>query len=371
MTPRNDLENIQNCIGNPLDKSAIDERRIAGVIGTAPSQYSKSPALWNAAFRYLAMPVIYLPLDVENRKLKDLMAALRESDRVLGVNVTVPHKVEVMKYLDEIDRAAKRIGAVNTIVRAANGRLIGHNTDGEGFIASLIHAQAGAAQSLVTSLAGMTVLVLGAGGAARAVAFHVADHLQDGRLVICNRTLQHAHELAQEISKIGVDAHAIGETELTDWAPRAVLIVNSTTKGQGGVRRLDDGTVLSTESYSALAPANPTPVPESEYGNLNSAHQGAKVLNADVEANHRASLALTQLIPQTTPFYDLIYHPEETPFLRHGRLTGHRTMNGKSMIVCQAVVAFGKHICARQLAALGKSYAKTSEEIAEIMYRAW
>ena len=298
MAAPNHLQNILNCLSNRLDTNAIGTGWIAGVIGTAPSQYSKSPALWNAAFRHLGMEAKYLPFDVEGSRLGHLLAAVKQCERVLGINVTVPHKLDVIQHLDEVDSTASRIGAVNTIVRQSDGRLTGHNTDGAGFIASVIEPQAGAPQSLLTSLAGRTVLLLGAGGSARAVAFHVADHLQDGRLLICNRTLKNAQELAHEVCRLGVDARAISEMELIQWAPQAGLIVNCTIKGQGGLRKNDDGTVLSMEAYSALAPANPVAVPEAEHGKGSSFHPAAKSLIADIEANHRASLALAQMIPQ-------------------------------------------------------------------------
>jgi shikimate dehydrogenase len=367
----NHLQNILNCLSSRLDTNAIGTGWIAGVIGAAPSQYSKSPALWNAAFSHLGMEAKYLPFDVEGSRLGHLLAAIKQCERVLGINVTVPHKLDVIQHLDEVDSSASRIGAVNTIVRLPDGRLTGHNTDGAGFIASVVEPQAGAAQSLLTSLTGLTVLLLGAGGSARAVAFHVADRLCGGRLVICNRTLENAQELVDEVYRLGVDARAISETELTQWAPQAGLIVNCTIKGQGGLRKNHDGTVLNMEGYSALAPANPVALPEAEHSKGSSFHPAAKLLIADIEDNHRASLALAKMIPQSTPFYDLVYHPEETPFLRHGRITGHRTMNGKSMIVCQAVLALSNYICERQLAALGKNDSQTFHDIAEVMYRAW
>jgi shikimate 5-dehydrogenase len=80
---------------------------------------------------------------------------------------------------------------------------------------------------------------------------------------------------------------------------------------------------------------------------------------------------LAKSIPQAVPFYDLIYHPEETVFLRHGRMTGHPTMNGKTMIVNQAVIAFCERICRTQLQAKGIDTQETHRQILEIMYRAW
>src|SRR5690606_1328259 len=105
----------------------------------------------------------------------------------LGANVTVPHKVRVMGFLDAIDPGAGRIQAVNTIVRTPEGKLIGYNTDGEGFLDSILKRQPDRTDPFIRSLRGMNVVLLGAGGSARAVAFHLTDEMRDGRLVICNR----------------------------------------------------------------------------------------------------------------------------------------------------------------------------------------
>jgi shikimate dehydrogenase len=363
------LAALQKCVSNALDSSQARHRLLAGVLGDAPSQYSKSPRLWNAAFHRLGVDAVYLPFDVEDARIGDFLAALRNSDGFLGVNVTVPHKIRVMEYLDEIDPGAARIQAVNTIVRAPGGRLVGHNTDGEGFIDSLLARQPDRAESFVASLKGMNVLVLGAGGSARAVAFHLAEHLNGGRLMICNRTLEHAVSLAGEIQKIGAAAVAIRESELTAHAPGAGLIVNCTTKGQGGLRRLPDGRAILLEPYSALAPAHPVPLPQaSEADALFHLPPRAQ---RDIDSNNLASMALVRAVPSKTRFYDLIYHPEETVFLRHARITGHPTMNGKSMIINQAVIAFCKRICLAELQARGLDSDQTRKTVLETMYGAW
>ena len=362
-----DIAAIQACITNRLDPKVITNRRLAGVVGDAPSQYSKSPALWNAAFRRVGMNAIYLPFDIEEPRLKELASVLRDSERVMGINVTVPHKRKIMEYLEELDEGATRIQAVNTIVRTADGRLIGHNTDGEGFIESILTPQPDETRSLIDSLKDAEVILLGAGGSARAVAFHVADLLNGGRLLICNRTFAHARALAEEIRATGRNAQAIREEELSHWAPKVQLIINSTTKGQGGERKLDKGKTLSLEFYSALAAAHPVAVPPSEAAEFKEA---AKASEADIENNNRVSIDLATTIPQSVCFYDLVYFPEETVFLRHARLTGHPAMNGKAMIINQAVLAFGR-ICRAELQALGIDNPETGQQILETMYRAW
>jgi len=364
-----DIAALRSLIANSLDENAIGDKLIAGVIGDSPSQYSKSPALWNATFDHLAMNAIYVPLDVADARVGELLQTLRRSDRFLGINVTVPHKLRVIEFLDELDSAAQRIQAANTIVKNPDGKLIGYNTDGAGFIDSLLLVAPGQGEAFVTSLDGMNVLLLGAGGSARAVAFHMSDHIGKGNLIIANRTREHAESLASEIAKLGRQAVAIDESEIPKWAPQVGLIVNSTTKGQGGVRKLANGMATILEPYSALASANP---PALSLGlNTNFEQQWRALAETDIAANNRESESLVQTIPQHTRFYDLIYHPEETVFLRQGRLTGHRTMNGKNMIVCQAAIAFCQCICRQQLHQLGKDDPDTRRRISQVMHASW
>jgi shikimate dehydrogenase len=372
MTITSDITAIQNCITNRLDNAAaIGDRRIAGVIGDGPSYYSKSPALWNASFGHLGINAIYLPFDVDDSQLGELVFALRDCHRFIGINVTVPHKVRVMEFLDELDAGAERIQAVNTVLRTPSGKLVGYNTDGEGFIESILRPQPGRQKAFIKSLQGVDVLLLGAGGSSRAVAFHLSDHLDGGKLVISNRTLGHAASLATEIRKLGGNAIAIGEADVPDWAPKVRLIINSTTKGQGGLRKLSRDEVTALEPFSSLAPAQ-TPVLRHFDGNETEAQQRYRALaGAEIESNNKLSLAIAGSIPKTVGFYDLIYHPEETIFLRHGALTGHPTMNGNGMIINQAVLAFCRRICHPELRARGIDNPETTREILEVMYRAW
>ena len=371
MASSNHIAAIQTHVTNRLDTSVIGDKAIAGVIGDAPSHYSKSPKLWEAAFRELAINATYLPFDVANGRVGELLAALRDSERFLGLNVTVPHKVRVMDFLDDLDPGARRIGAVNTIVRTRSGRLIGYNTDGEGFVQSILTVQPGRKISFIPSLKGIDVLLLGAGGAARAVAFQISQLLDSGQLVICNRTMERATSLAADVQKAGGRALAVSENELPARAPRAGLIINSTTKGQGGVGQLSNGRTITLEAYSALASAHPLTRAQTVGHETDSESKWRAEAAQDIDDNHRASLALAQSIPSQTRFYDLIYYPEETVFLRHGRMTGHLTMNGQAMIVNQAAIAFCQRICSAELQARGIGTPATCKRILEVMYRAW
>jgi shikimate dehydrogenase len=271
----------------------------------------------------------------------------------LGLNVTVPHKIAVMKYLDALDETAKQSGAVNTIVRRPDGDLYGANTDGAGFIATLLTPGAGEKSPLLKSLDGIDVLVLGAGGSARAVAFALAEKIGGGRIVIGNRSYENARRLAQEISRQHGNASAIREEEIPAAAPGVKLIVNCTIKGQGGIA----GAEGAFEDYSALAPTPATPAEAARRENI--------------DENHRISMEIAHAVPRETIFYDLIYYPEETVFMRHARATGHRTTNGRGMIVAQAVESFFSHICRQALEKAGLHKPETRVLLREAMDGAW
>jgi len=364
-----DLSKIQLCVANRLDPAG--KRLLAAVIGDTPSHYSKSPPLWNAVFDRLAIDAVYLPFDVEAGRLKELLSALRNCADFLGCNVTVPHKRQVIEYLDALDPQASRIQAVNTIVRSADGRLVGANTDGGGFIESLRSVCPGEKNPFVESFKGLRVLILGAGGSARAVAFALAGVIESGEIVICNRTAAAGAALAEELRVATSIVRAVGEEDLAANAGAMNLIVNCSVKGQGGVRRDEDGGAMLLQFYSALAPARPKSFPAAQASHANFTALFEAACRADIDANNDASMAIATAVPKECGFYDLVYHPEETVFLRHGRLTGHRTMNGKAMIVHQAVIAFCQRICRTELQARGMDTPEAYQRILEIMYQAW
>jgi len=371
MTRSDDLAAIQTCIANSLSDFSVGDKAITGVLGDSPSQYSRSPRLWNAAFAELGIEAVYLPLDIGGDQLAHLITILRQSERFWGANVTVPHKLAVMNFLDEIDPGARRIDAVNTIVRTSAGRLIGYNTDGEGFVQSILQSSANFPGSFISSLIGMNVVLIGAGGSARAVGFHTAEILDGGKLLICNRTIEAAAALADAVRRQGHEARAISEAQLPEHVLKVGLIINSTTKGQGGVRKLPAGKITKLELYSALAPASPPVFAASELDNADFDRTWLEAARADIQTNQEVSLRLANSIPSHVRFYDLIYHPEETVFMRHGRITGHYCMNGKEMIIQQAAIAFYQHICREYLKNRGIDGIGTQNKILQAMRCAW
>ena len=157
--------------------------KLCGIIGN-PIEHSLSPLIHNTAFGHLELDYIFLAFKVAH--LQKAVEGIRALD-LRGVSVTIPHKVAVMDYLDEVEAVAEKIGAVNTIVNE-NGRLIGYNTDWSGAIEALEEK---------VSLKGKTALVLGAGGAARAIAFGLIE--RGAQLIVLNRTVKKAEMLASEI----------------------------------------------------------------------------------------------------------------------------------------------------------------------------
>jgi shikimate dehydrogenase len=189
-----------------------------------PVAHSLSPAMHNAAFAALGLPHHYETRDVEADRLEDFVEALRRDD-VLGANVTIPHKERVLRYMDEAGEDARRVGAVNTIVRR-DARLIGENTDVYGFERAIREA-APAGKMFARG----TVLVLGAGGAARACALVLLERGNDVR--IASRTRVRAEQLVAGIEVDGRRPTAVRWPTFDDLAT-VDGVVNATPLGLHG-----------------------------------------------------------------------------------------------------------------------------------------
>ncbi|MSQ25682.1 MAG: shikimate dehydrogenase [Dehalococcoidia bacterium] len=255
--------------------------KLAGIIGW-PLGHSISPAFHQAAFDYLKLGWRYERWTTPPHQLPQRIAGLRQP-HMAGANVTVPHKETVVAMLDSVDPQAKRIGAVNTIVNR-QGRLEGHNTDAPGFILSLRRQAA-------FDPKGARVLVLGAGGAAKAVVISLLD-AGAAWVVICNRTPERARRLvlaAAAGARLGW-----GELRVAPWGappPDADLLVNTTTLGMRG----------------GPAPQE-SPLPAAR-------------------------------IPRRALVCDLVYNPQDTPLLAQARLAGARTLGGLPMLIHQGALA--------------------------------
>ncbi|MGI6595833.1 MAG: shikimate dehydrogenase [Elusimicrobia bacterium] len=163
--------------------------KITGVFGY-PVKHSLSPVFHNAAFRYLNLDYVYIPIEVAPENIGNAVKGIKAMN-FAGVNITVPYKTTVMPYLDEIDADAKMLCAVNTLVNK-EGKIKGYNTDGHGFIRSI--------KERGITLKDKTIFLLGAGGAACAVADALVKE-NVGKICICNRTDQKAITLKEHLLK--------------------------------------------------------------------------------------------------------------------------------------------------------------------------
>lgn len=253
------------------------ETRLAGVMGW-PVAHSKSPRLHGFWLRQLNVDGAYLPLSVAPEKLLDAVTGLTALG-FRGVNLTIPHKEAVMPLCDQLDETARRIGAVNTIVVTKDGALQGTNTDACGFIENLRQ------NSSWTAAAGAAVL-LGAGGAARAIAVALSDAgVRELRIV--NRTVERVQRL--------IESTAVKNASFVSWDERdqaldgAALVVNATSMGMQG--------------------------------------------NPSLDLNLAA-------LPTTAVVNDIVYAPLQTPLLAAAAARSNPSVDGLGMLLYQAVHGF-------------------------------
>lgn len=246
------------------------------VIGD-PIEHSKSPAMHNAWFEEMSIEATYIPLHVSSEQLEAAVAGLKTLG-ASGWNVTIPHKTAIIPYLDELDELAQKMGAVNTVVRTTEGKLIGYNTDGVGFVRSLEEA-------VGSSHKDKPVLLVGAGGAARGIAFAMQQQGYSD-LTMTNRTVANAQAIVDEMG-IG---RAISLKEAEETLAHFSIIVQMTSAG------------LATGNFS---------MPFS----LNRLAKGAIVA-------------------------DIVYNPLMTPFLQAAEEKGATIVTGLGMFVHQGAIAF-------------------------------
>ena len=258
-------------------------RSLVGLIGY-PLGHTISPAFQQAAFDYHSLPVDYHAWPTHPDLLEYKISSLR-SEEYLGSNVTVPHKERVAGLVDRLDPAAEAIGAVNTIIREDNG-LSGYNTDAYGFVTSL-------KEMGKFNPRGKRAVLLGAGGAARAAVFALAEEGVRS-LTIANRTLERAETLAASLGSAirEIAAVPLGGPGLERAVSEADLIVNSTSVGMQG------GDASSTSALRA------------------------------------------ELIPASALVYDMVYNPARTPLLEEAAEAGANCLGGLPMLVYQGAGAF-------------------------------
>ena len=241
---------------------------VAAVIGS-PVKHSLSPALHNAAFAAAGVDWVYTAFEVAPGRAVRALDAMRALG-LGGLSVTMPHKEAVADGVDALDPAAAALHSVNTVVRSSDGLLTGHSTDGAGFVASLAEAD--------VEVAGRSIVVLGAGAAARAVIDALA-RAGASSVTVVNRSIdraEHAASLAGTVGRVGIGADVAG----------ADIVVNATSVGMASDELPIDASLL---------------------------HAGQVVA-------------------------DLVYHPLETALLAAAAAAGARTVDGLGMLVHQAAL---------------------------------
>lgn len=255
--------------------------KILGVIG-APIAHSLSPIIQNAALHEAGLDYVYTAFPVHRVALASAVCGLRDAG-VVGFNVTIPFKTEIMPLLDALSEDAQRIRAVNTVVIASDGTMTGHNTDVTGFMAGF------AARGI--GLAGKRTVLIGAGGAARAALWGL---LRSGVSSVCIgvRNLAKGKALCTDFAEDGTLAvYCFDDPHFRDVLCTADIVVQTTPIGM-------------SPQTDAMPPVDPA------------------------------------AISPSAAVYDLIYTPAETAFLRAAAAHGCTTINGETMLVMQGAEAF-------------------------------
>lgn len=253
---------------------------VFGIIGD-PVEHSLSPGMHNAAFDSVGLDHIYVPFHVKTAELEYAINGARAME-IRGLNVTIPHKTEVIKYLDYLDIAAGLIGAVNTIEFGENGA-VGHNTDGIGAIRAIED---------VTPVKKKKIMILGAGGAARAISFQLLLSGAES-LVISNRTIVKAEEL---------------KDDLVEKLDQEVIV---TDLGQDLEKELEDTDIL----------INTTPI--GMYPNI----------------NHKP-LITANMMHKELLVNDIVYNPLKTGLILEAEEAGAKTISGIKMLMYQGIESF-------------------------------
>ena len=260
-----------------------------GVFGD-PVAHSLSPQMQNAALKQCKIDMQYARFQISPSELREGLNLAREL-KFVGLNLTIPHKIAALSFLDEIDEHSKRVGAVN-MVRIDNEKLCGFNTDGKGFSRAI-------REEFAVDLRDLRVMVLGAGGAARAIALQCARENCE-RLVIANRTFEKAKRMADELHDFFVGPKVLGPVARL----QAIAWEESAFRFQiGNIDLIINATPLG------LNRADPSPIP-------------------------------ARLLAPHLMIYDTIYTSEKTPFVSAAIEAGARGANGLSMLLHQGALAF-------------------------------
>jgi shikimate dehydrogenase len=259
-----------------------DQQMFAAILGATPSKGARSPVLWNAAFEAHGVQAKMLPFDIPAQRLETLLTTLDDIPQFVGGAIAVPHKEAVASWLgNRVAEPARSIGAVNCLYRGPDGRLRGTNTDGEGALSAY--------ESQFGSLRGKRVLLLGLGGAGKAVAAFINAAVgSEGRLILSSRS-----DAGRRVAA-GLKAQWLPWSDLHTVLADLDVLVNCTSVGSGD--------------------------------------------QADRAPVDAATLAA---LPKQAVVYDIVYQPSPSVLVSMARARGLAALAGEGMNLEQAVLAYG------------------------------
>jgi len=262
-------------------RSISTSTKFCAVIGN-PIEHSLSPAIHNAAFADLGLDFVYLAFHVED--VKSVLTGMRALKNFCGMSITIPHKIEIMKYIDDVDEVDQSIGSINTVINK-DGRLLGLGTDGPGALKAIFDAG--------VDINKKNILILGAGGAARAISFNLARNANLGELAIMDINEIMLEKLSRDL-RVDTDTNIkhglLTQSSLEAFMDKADIIIHCTPTG--------------------------------------------------MHPNKNSSLIPPELFRSDQVVFDIVYTPLETKLISDAKSCGLKTISGVNMFINQAALQF-------------------------------
>jgi shikimate dehydrogenase len=305
------------------NKFQLDSKEYALIIGSNPSDGARSPKLWNKVYKKKKIKRKMYPADVKLKNLKNIIKYLKKDKKFIGGSVTVPYKEKIIKYLDVVDTTSKKINSVNTILKKKN-KLIGLNTDYWGFGKSI---------NKFNIKKQDPILVLGAGGAGKAVISFIIKNFKENKKYFFNRNHKKISRFIKNYNE--KKCIILKEYKNISKIKDIKLIINTTSIGFntwfGSKKKF-----YNLEYFSPLAPLNDIKLINKKEKKL-----FLKKNKKNIEKNLKISKKFFENNPNSK-VYDIIYSPKKTNIMKHANSYKNYSLNGLNMNLDQAVIAFSK-----------------------------
>ena len=301
------FKDLSKILENKLPVSLLKRDFFTAIIGTSPSKGARSPSLWNSCYKKFKLNAEMVPMDVDLKNLGNLVALLKEIDSFQGGSCAVPHKEQILNHIESVDEKANICRATNCFYKEGS-KLIATNTDGDGALLALSEI------SLKKSLKNSNFLIIGLGGAGKAIAASTAVKQNHGTVYLSNRNKNTLNETYKRLNKISNVEKEIFPPDLSSLN-KADIIINATSIGFDG--RSD---LLCFNPISGCAIDKP--------------------LQESIKENLEDSFSKLNKVDTKKVFFDAVYQPAKTVFLLSAEASGHKTLGGLKMNLYQAVLGF-------------------------------